>query len=71
MFWLLGYWFGPVIGENQIKKLCGRNQNFQPMYFQENQVWFSFNSADAVSFRGFSAVISTPFQLIYTNLKLN
>lgn len=56
--------FGSVVGENVVKKLCGRSRFFEPMYFQSSQIWLSFVSDNTKSF---NATI-TPFQLIYKNL---
>ena len=62
---------GSKLGENLVKKLCGHDRYFEPIYIQNNEIWFNFinnnNNYSLKSYRGFNATI-TPFQLIYKNL---
>ena len=59
--------FGSIVGENKIKKLCGRNQFYEPMFLESNEVWFNFITDANTSFIGFYASFE-PFQLVYNNL---
>jgi hypothetical protein len=61
---------GSIVGENLVKKLCGRDRYFEPIYIPSNEIWFNFinnNNHTIKSYRGVFATI-TPFQLIYSNL---
>lgn len=59
---------GLKVGENQVKKLCGNNQHFEPIFINSNEIWLMFHSDKEENYKGFSASV-TPFQLTYNELK--